>query len=105
MRQLGAVPCADGTVEVCVWAPAAGAVSVRGDEEVELERDGECWVGRVGGGDYLLVVDRAASPDPRPPWQPDGVPGPSRGRDPAALARSDDGRGGRSPRQLLPAER
>src|SRR5256885_16370078 len=99
MRQLGAVPCADGTVEVCVWAPAAGAVSVRGDEEVELERDGECWVGRFGGGDYVLVVDGAAWPDPCSRLQPEGVRGPSRVLDTAAFEWSDDGRGGGSPRE------
>src|SRR5439155_21002012 len=92
MRRLGAVPCGDGTVEVCVWAPAAGAVSVRGDDEVELERDGACWVGRFGGGDYVLVVDGAAWPDPCSRWQPEGVRGPSRVLDPAAFAWSDDGR-------------
>jgi maltooligosyltrehalose trehalohydrolase len=94
MRRLGAVPCADGTAEVCVWAPAAGAVSVRGDEEVGLERDGECWVGRFGGRDYLLVLDGAAWPDPCSRWQPEGVRGPSRVLDTAAFEWSDDGRGG-----------
>src|SRR5436190_24021605 len=100
MRRLGAVPCADGTVEVCVWAPAAGAVSVRGDDEVELERDGESWVGRFGGGDYVLVVDGAAWPDPCSRWQPEGVRGPSRALDTAAFARGAAGRGGVPPRAL-----
>ena len=49
MRRLGAVPGGDGTVDVCVWAPGAQAVSVRSDEEVALERDGECWAGAVSG--------------------------------------------------------
>src|SRR2546430_9017362 len=101
LRRLGAVPCADGTVEVCVWAPAAGAVSVRGDDEVELERDGEAWVGRFGGGDYVLGVDGAAWPDPCSRWQPEGVRGPSRVLDPAAFAWSDDGRGGVSLGELV----
>src|SRR2546423_8422038 len=101
MRRLGAVPCADGTAEVCVWAPAAGAVSVRGDEEVGLERDGECWVGRFGGGDYVLVVDGAAWPDPCSRWQPEGVRGPSRVLDTAAFEWSDDGRGGVSLGELV----
>ena len=57
MRRLGAVPCGDGTADVCVWAPGAQAVSVRSDEEVALEREGECWVGRFSGDDYLFVVD------------------------------------------------
>src|SRR5437899_4925405 len=101
MRRLGAVPCGDGKAEACVWAPGADAVSVRGDEEVELERDGECWVGRFGGRDYLFVLDGAAWPDPCSRWQPEGVHGPSRVLDPAAFAWSDDGRGGVSLGELV----
>src|SRR2546423_13037113 len=37
MRRLGAVPCGDGTVDVCVWAPGAGSVRVRTDDDLELE--------------------------------------------------------------------
>ena len=90
MRRLGAVPCGDGLAELCVWAPACERVSVRAREEVELERDGECWVGRFGGDDYLLVADGEAHPDPCSRWQPEGVSGPSRVLDTDAFEWSDD---------------
>jgi maltooligosyltrehalose trehalohydrolase len=91
MRRLGAVPRGDGTAEVCVWAPAAGSVLVRSDEDVALERDGECWVGRFAGDDYLLVVDGESWPDPCSRWQPSGVTGRSRVLDSTAFEWSDDG--------------
>jgi maltooligosyltrehalose trehalohydrolase len=91
MRRLGAVPCGDGTVEVCVWAPGAGSVAVRAEEEVELARDGECWAGRCSGDDYLLVVDGESWPDPCSRWQPEGVAGPSRVLDTGAFEWSHDG--------------
>ena len=91
MRRLGAVPLDDGTVEMCVWAPAAGSLAVRAEEEVGLERDGEYWVGRFQGRDYGLVVDGDLRPDPCSRWQPEGVAGPSRVLDPAAFEWSDDG--------------
>jgi maltooligosyltrehalose trehalohydrolase len=101
MHRLGAVPCGDGTVEVCVWAPSAPAVLVRGDEEVELERDGECWVGRFTGEDYRLVVDGEEWPDPCSRWQPGGVKGPSRILDTTAFAWTDDGWGGVTADELV----
>jgi maltooligosyltrehalose trehalohydrolase len=88
------VPAGDGTVEVCVWAPAARAVSVRGAKDVPLEHDGECWVGTFAGDDYVLVVDGKAWPDPCSRWQPEGVSGPSRVLDTAAFEWSDAGWGG-----------
>src|SRR5262245_48002588 len=91
MRRLGAVPCGDGTVEVCVWAPGARSVVVRSDTDVELERDGEFWVGRFAGDDYLFVVDGAEWPDPCSRWQPQGVSGPSRVLDTTAFEWSDEG--------------
>jgi len=91
MRRLGAVPCGDGTVEVCVWAPAGRSVLVGSEEDAELERDGEYWVGRFSGDDYLLVVDGEARPDPCSRWQPEGATGPSRVLDTAAFDWSDDG--------------
>lgn len=90
MRRLGAVPVA-GAVEVCVWAPDAQAVSVRSDEDVALEREGECWVGQFAGQDYLLVVDGKPWPDPCSRWQPEGVTGPSRVLDTGAFEWGDDG--------------
>jgi maltooligosyltrehalose trehalohydrolase len=89
VRRLGAVPVGDGTVEVRVWAPSAGAVSVRSDEEVALERDGECWVGTFRGDDYVFVVDGETWPDPCSRWQPEGVTGPSRVLDTDAFEWSD----------------
>ena len=94
MRRLGAVPCGDGTVELCVWAPRCERVAVRAGEEVELEREGEFWVGRFTGDDYLLVADGEEWADPCSRWQPDGVSGPSRVLDTGAFAWTDDGWGG-----------
>jgi maltooligosyltrehalose trehalohydrolase len=90
VRRLGAVPCEDGTVELCVWAPGAQAVCVRSDEEVELVPDGECWVGTFAGDDYLLVVEGKPWPDPCSRWQPEGVTGRSRVLDTGAFEWSDD---------------
>jgi len=77
VRRLGAVPCGDGTAEVCVWAPAAEAVLARGDEDVGLEPEGEYWTGRFAGEEYVLVVDGETWPDPCSRFQPHGVGGPS----------------------------
>jgi maltooligosyltrehalose trehalohydrolase len=85
------VPLGDGTVELCVWAPGARAVSVRSDEEVALERDGECWIGKFRGDDYRVVVEEDAWPDPWSRWQPEGVKGPSRVLDTSAFEWSDAG--------------
>ena len=54
--------------------------------------------------DYAFVLDEAqpALPDPRSPWQPDGVDGPSRTFDASAFAWTDGGwRGTRGGRGLL----
>jgi maltooligosyltrehalose trehalohydrolase len=91
MRRLGAVPCGDGTAEVCVWAPNARSVLVRSEEETTLERDGEYWVGRFAGDDYRLVVDGGERPDPCSRRQPEGVRGPSRVLDTRDFEWSDDG--------------
>ena len=89
--RLGAVPCGDGTAEVCVWAPAAQSVVARSEEDVELEREGEFWLGRLRGADYMLVVDGEEWPDPCSRWQPDGVHGPSRILETGSFEWSDDG--------------
>jgi len=94
VRRLGAVPVGDGAVEACVWAPGARAVSVRSDGDITLVRDGELWVGRFRGEDYLLVVDGEEWPDPCSRWQPEGVKGPSRVLDTGAFEWSDGGWGG-----------
>jgi maltooligosyltrehalose trehalohydrolase len=95
------VPVGDGTVEVCAWAPAAGAVVVRADVEVALEQEDEFWVGRFTGDDYRLVVDGMAWPDPCSRWQPEGVTGPSRVLDTAAFEWTDDGWDGLSLDELV----
>jgi maltooligosyltrehalose trehalohydrolase len=91
MRRLGAVPCGDGTAQVCVWAPGARSVLVRSEDDVALERDGELWAGRFAGDDYRLVVDGRAWPDPCSRRQPQGVTGPSRVLDTAAFEWGDEG--------------
>jgi maltooligosyltrehalose trehalohydrolase len=90
MRRLGAVPRDDGTVELCVWAPACEHVAVRADDEVALERDEECWVGAFAGDEYVLVADGGVWPDPCSRWQPQGVGGPSRVLDTSAFEWSDE---------------
>jgi maltooligosyltrehalose trehalohydrolase len=89
--RLGAMPCGDGTTELRVWAPACERLSVRADDDVDLERDGECWVGRFRGDDYLLIADGVAWPDPCSRWQPEGVKGRSRVLDTSAFEWSEDG--------------
>ena len=79
-----------------VWAPEATAVAVEiGDGSHPMEPgDGGWWSAHVHvapGTDYRYVIDGEASPDPRSPWQPDGVHGPSRTIDHDAFAWSDDG--------------
>jgi maltooligosyltrehalose trehalohydrolase len=89
--RLGAVPRGDGTANVCVWAPSCQLVAVRADAEVELERDGEYWLGRFAGDDYVLIADGEDWPDPCSRWQPEGVRGPSRVLDTGAFEWSDAG--------------
>jgi maltooligosyltrehalose trehalohydrolase len=85
------VPVGDGTVEVCVWAPAAQAVAVRADDDASLEKEDEFWVGRFTGEDYRLVVDGDEWPDPCSRWQPEGVTGASRVLDTSAFEWTDGG--------------
>ncbi len=79
-----------------VWAPGAG--------RVELEIGGRRLAMRVGerswyrsdasapaGTDYWFVLDGERLPDPRSPWQPAGVHGPSRTVDHSAFKWSDAG--------------
>ena len=66
--------------------PAARGPDRRGDHP--LERDGELWSGAVAaqpGDDYLLVLDGEALADPYSRFQPEGLDGPSRIVDTAAL--------------------
>ncbi len=72
-----------------VWAPDAAVVHAvlgRGEPDdrsslpVELVADGSrpgWWVGPQHEGYYWFVLDGIRHPDPRSPWQPDGVDGAS----------------------------
>jgi maltooligosyltrehalose trehalohydrolase len=80
-----------------VWAPHASRVEVvfDGDARWPLASVGEGWwadlVDRAGpGADYRFSVDGGPPrPDPRSPWQPHGVDGPSRLVDHGAFKWSD----------------
>ncbi len=68
-----------------VWAPAAHNLAVKiGDNSHPMQKsDGDWWSAEVAdakpGTDYSFVVDGGDPvPDPRSPWQPHGVNGPSR---------------------------
>ena len=82
-RLLGAVPDADGTVELTVWAPHARTVAVHAADGAHLLERGDdaMFSGRFPGGhgdEYLLCIDgRETYPDPCSRWQPYGVRGPS----------------------------
>ncbi|UNX53357.1 malto-oligosyltrehalose trehalohydrolase [Georgenia sp. TF02-10] len=85
-----------------VWAPAATAVAlVTGGRDHPMHpRPGGWWQAAAPlppGTDYAFRLDGGpALPDPRSPWQPAGVHGPSRTFDPAAHAWGDAGWAGRS---------
>jgi maltooligosyltrehalose trehalohydrolase len=72
--------------EFRVWAPNATKISVRVEERLHPMSgpDGKGWwqarTEAAKGADYAFVIDDdpAAYPDPRSPWQPNGVHGPSR---------------------------
>ncbi|MEV8378376.1 malto-oligosyltrehalose trehalohydrolase [Kribbella sp. NPDC056861] len=87
-----------------VWAPAASTVSLVLDESLEMEKgDGGWWsleVASAGHGtSYAFSVDGSdPMPDPRSPWQPDGVHGPSRVFDASAFEWADAGWAGRDVR-------
>ncbi|MFG2049920.1 malto-oligosyltrehalose trehalohydrolase [Micromonospora sp. NPDC048935] len=82
--------------EFSVWAPDATRVRLRltGDTDHEMRAAADGWW-RVdvpdAGLDYsfLLNDDETPLPDPRSPWQPAGVHGPSRRYDHSAFAWSD----------------
>jgi malto-oligosyltrehalose trehalohydrolase len=81
-----------------VWAPAASRVDVEvnGTARPMAPDDGDWWVADLAGsrpGDsYSFRLNGGEPiPDPRSPWQPDGVQGPSRGYDHGAFTWSDGG--------------
>ncbi len=90
-RPLGVTPVGDGIVDVRVWAPGAAAVafrSARGTEALSRGARAACGPARSSaapGDDYRFVVDGEEWPDPCSRWQPEGVRGPSRVVDTAAL--------------------
>ena len=80
-----------------LWAPNAGKVSlqVAGQKFPLSKHDGGWWEADVDparpGMDYAYLLDDEdlALPDPRSPWQPSGVHGPSRLLDHAAFPWTD----------------
>src|SRR5579859_4933558 len=83
-----------------VWAPHARTVEVRvGARSYPMKAGGHQppgggWLsGDVAdahpGDDYVFVLDGDALPDPRSPWQPDGVHGASRLLDHSAFSWTD----------------
>jgi len=82
-----------------VWAPSAGSVrvEVQGTKYPLEKREGGWWeadVEAAGPGtdySYFLNDEESALPDPRSPWQPEGVHGPSRILDHSAYAWKDAG--------------
>ena len=93
---LGAHPRDDGTTTFRVWAPNAGAVSVRTDAGESALVRGEDAVFEVRlpvapGTGYAFVLDGGqALPDPCSRAQPDGLTGRSRVLDLGALGVSSD---------------
>jgi maltooligosyltrehalose trehalohydrolase len=84
-----------GAEAVTVWAPRAGAVELvlPGESRrlaMQPNADG-WWSGPAlpAGTDYAFSLDGGTPlPDPRSPWQPHGVHGPSRTFDASAFTRS-----------------
>lgn len=62
-----------------VWAPAASSVElVVGEESIVMQREAGGWWSAGGfrlehGVDYRFRIDGDLLPDPRSPWQPNGV--------------------------------
>ena len=85
-----------------VWAPSASTVSLvlSGGASVPMQRgDGGWWSVEAEGTDYAFSVDGSdPMPDPRSPWQPDGVHGFSRVFDSSRFAWSDGDWAGRDVR-------
>ncbi|MFC7278073.1 malto-oligosyltrehalose trehalohydrolase [Paractinoplanes rhizophilus] len=80
-----------------VWAPEKTVRLLVAGEERAMERDDSGWwrlsVEAPPGTDYAYVLPDSSSPlpDPRSPWQPDGVHGPSRVYDHSLFAWTDQG--------------
>src|SRR4051812_3072388 len=87
---LGATPAGDGRVRFRVWATgAAPSIRLDGADRPMDPVGGDVWeleAHASHGTDYWVVLDGTAWPDPCSRWQPEGIRGPSRVVDPAALA-------------------
>jgi maltooligosyltrehalose trehalohydrolase len=86
--------------ELAVWAPERSRVRARldGRRDIDLTRGEDGWWRATAPvTDYAFLVDDSAEPlpDPRSPWQPYGVHGPSRVYDHAAFRWTDRGWTGR----------
>ncbi len=81
--------------ELRVWAPEAEQVELllEGKAQAMLQEAGGWWKAEKSPGhgrDYFFLVDgQGPFPDPRSPWQPEGVDGPSRRLDHARYAWND----------------
>ncbi len=78
--------------EIRVWAPNAKQVDLcSGDSRIPMEvRRGGWWSADFTGTDYAFSLDgKHPLPDPRSPWQPAGVHGPSRIVDHSAFRWAD----------------
>ena len=80
-----------------VWAPAATSVEIKiGETQSPLRRaEGGWWKASIESAGpetsycYLIDSDSYPLPDPRSPWQPEGVHGPSRTVDHSAFQWTD----------------
>src|SRR3569833_3037504 len=78
-----------------IWAPKVSELSVKvGDENYPLTLGKRGWwsteVRSAGPGvDYSFLIDGSEFPDPRSPWQPHGIHGPSRTVDHNAFSWTD----------------
>jgi len=100
-------PLPGAPAPVRVWAPYARSVTLvlprPGEDEgrVPMDADGDGWWRSAEplppGTDYAFSLDGGPPlPDPRSPWQPSGVHGPSRTFDPSVHAWGDRSWAGRS---------
>jgi len=91
----------EAMAEFAVWAPERSRVRVRldGGRDADLTRgeDG-WWRATAPAADYSFLLDDEEEPlpDPRSPWQPYGVHGPSRTYDHTAFRWTDGGWTGRA---------
>lgn len=90
--------------ELTLWAPRAQVATLvlpRTDESIAMRAIGDGWWAASApapGTDYAFSLDGGqALPDPRSPWQPVGVHGPSRTFDASAFAWPDGWAGRAAP--------